>query len=95
MTIVIAGIPLANEVATDLVKLCELAGLAETADRLRDAIRFGLSVLPLEIAAREQILRALGECPPAFAELRDVLLREHEARVELGLCRLSRALTNP
>jgi hypothetical protein len=37
------------------------------------------------IEDRERILRALEECPDGLAELRGVLLKEHEARVRDGL----------
>jgi hypothetical protein len=42
-------------------------------------------VLALTIDDREAILRALDDPPDSLAELRGVLLREHEWRVREGL----------
>jgi hypothetical protein len=42
-------------------------------------------VLALSIGERESLLRVLEDCPDELAELRGVLLREHEWRVSEGL----------
>jgi hypothetical protein len=44
-----------------------------------------LAVIALSIANRERILRAVEDCPDGLAELRSVLLREHEWRMREGL----------
>jgi hypothetical protein len=43
------------------------------------------AVVALTIEGRERILRALDDCPEGLTELRGVLLREHEWRVQEGL----------
>ena len=61
----------------------ELDATAETLERGYDN---EVVVLALTIADREAILRALDDAgSEALAELRGVLLREHEGRVREGL----------
>jgi hypothetical protein len=43
------------------------------------------TAIALTILEREQILRALDDPPDGLADLRGVLLREHEWRVREGL----------
>ena len=69
----------------ELAQLLRAAGFAETAERLEDAYDLETMILALTIAEREQIIRALDEPPEGLAELRTVLLREHEGRVREGL----------
>jgi hypothetical protein len=53
---------------------------------LEKAIELGTVIVALSIEDRERILRALEDAPTdALAELRAVLLREHEWRVRDGL----------
>jgi len=72
------------------VDVLELAGLLRDADfenvaeRLEDAYDAERKVLALT-PEREAILRALDDPPEHLAELRAVLLREHEWRVRAGL----------
>jgi hypothetical protein len=55
-------------------------------DRCSRALELGTVVVGLSIPEREQILRALDDPPTdALAELRGVLLQEHEWRVREGL----------
>jgi hypothetical protein len=42
-------------------------------------------LIAFSIAEREEILAVLVECPAQLAELRAVLLQEHEWRVREGL----------
>jgi hypothetical protein len=49
------------------------------------ALLNGQTLVALEVDGRERILRALEECPDELADLRGVLLREHEWRVREGL----------
>ena len=65
----------------------ELAGLVDepTATVLRNAIERETVILALSIDDRECILHALDDPPDGLAELRGVLLREHEGRVREGL----------
>jgi hypothetical protein len=57
----------------------------DTAGRLEDAYDAKCRVLALTIPDREAIVRALEDCPDGLAELRSVLIREHEWRVREGL----------
>jgi hypothetical protein len=52
---------------------------------LEDAYDGERRVVALTIAEREPILRVLEDCPDGLAELRGVLLKEHEWRVREGL----------
>jgi hypothetical protein len=53
--------------------------------RLRNALEREAVGLALSIDDRERILRALDDPPDGLAELRGVLLREHEWRLRDGL----------
>ena len=77
----LAGIP----VSSDLVR--ELAGLVDepTATILGKAIERETLIVALSIEDRERILRALDDPPDGLAELRGVLLSEHEWRRREGL----------
>jgi hypothetical protein len=66
----------------------ELARLVAEPTRgvLEKALGFGTVVVALTIEDRERILRVLDDArTDALAELRGVLLREHEGRVREGL----------
>jgi hypothetical protein len=77
----LAGIP----VQAGLVReLADRVG-EPTATTLRQALEREQAVIALTIDEREQILRALEDCPPPLAELRGFLVCEHEWRVEQGL----------
>jgi hypothetical protein len=80
-SMMLAGIP----VVPDLVR--ELADLVDepTASVLERALETEVTVLALTIEDRERILRALDDPPDGLADLRGVLLREHEWRRRVGL----------
>lgn len=66
----------------------ELARLVDEPTRsvLEKALAFGTAVVALTIEDRERILSALDDAKTdALAELRSVLLQEHEWRVREGL----------
>ena len=70
--------------------MAELAHLVDEPTRrvLEKAIELGTVIVALSIEDRERILRALEDAPTdALAELRAVLLREHEWRVRVGLAK--------
>jgi hypothetical protein len=78
----LAGLRVPNE------DVRELAGLVDEPTRgiLEKALELGTLILALSIDDRERILRALDDpSTDALAELRGVLLREHEWRVRDGL----------
>jgi hypothetical protein len=65
----------------------ELAGLVDepTASLLTKALELKTVVRALTIEDRERILLALADPPDGLAELRGVLIAEHEGRVRQGL----------
>jgi hypothetical protein len=69
----------------ELTRLLRDDGFDDTAERLENAYDLETKVLALTIADRESILRALDAPPDGLAELRGVLLAEHEGRVREGL----------
>jgi hypothetical protein len=81
----LAGIPVRDADVLELARLLRDAGFDEVAERLETAYDREAKVLALTIADREAILRALDDPPDGLAELRGVLLREHEWRVRTGL----------
>ena len=56
-----------------------------TSTRLHRALGYGTRLLALEIHEREQILRALEDCPEPLTQLRATLLQEHTWRRREGL----------
>jgi len=77
----LAGIPVSPELVRELAVVVD----EPTAGVLERALRDEVKVLALTIEDREHILRALEDCPDGLAELRGVLVREHEWRVRDGL----------
>jgi len=61
-----------------LAGLLRAAGFDDVASTLTHALLIEMKIQALSIADREAILRALEDCPDGLAELRGVLLREHE-----------------
>jgi hypothetical protein len=60
-------------------------GFVATAERLEEAWRLETKVLALTIGEREDLLRSLKHARDGPAELRRVLAREREWRVQQGL----------
>ena len=60
------------------------AGFEDSGDALFDALDAGCDLVALSITDREAILRVLDDPPHGLAELRGVLLAEHEGRVRQG-----------
>ena len=82
----LAGVPMRNQDVLDLARLLRDARLDETADALIVALEAGQALIALSVQDREGVLRALGDPQTnSLAELRGVLLREHEWRVREGL----------
>jgi hypothetical protein len=82
----LAGIPIRDEDVFKLSGLLRTGGFEDVADKLTHALLIETKVLALSIVDRESILRALDETPTdGLAELRGVLVREHEWRVREGL----------
>jgi hypothetical protein len=81
----LAGIPVRDQDVLELARLLREAGFDEPAEKLERAWDVESKVLALTIEDRERILRVLDDPPEGLAELRGVLLREHEWRVREGL----------
>ena len=81
----LAGVPVGDQDVLDLARLLYDAGFDETAETLVVALEAKQVVVALTITDREAILHALEDPPAGLAELRGVLLREHEWRVREGL----------
>ncbi len=81
-----AGVLIPDADVLELARLLGTAGSADLAARLEDAWEVETKVIARTVPEREVILRALDEPPTdALAELRGVLLSEHEGRVREGL----------
>jgi hypothetical protein len=81
----LAGIPVRDADVLELARLLRDAGFDGTAERLESTYDREAKILALSIAEREEILRALDDPLDGLAELRGVLLDEHEGRVRQGL----------
>ena len=82
----LAGTSVPEHNVADLARLLFAAGLEETGDALLVALDAEQDIVALSIADREAILRVLDDPPTnGLAELRGVLLPEHEGRLRDGL----------
>jgi len=81
----LAGLNVPDSEVLELARFLGDAGLDHVAEKLEAAYERETTVLALTIEDREAILRALDDPPQGFADLRAVLLREHEWRVREGL----------
>jgi hypothetical protein len=81
----IVGVQVRDEDVLDLAWLLRNGGFDDTADALIVALEAEQALVALSIADREAMLRTLDDPPIGLAELRGVLLREHEWRVRQGL----------
>jgi hypothetical protein len=73
---------------TEMRKLSGLlrdSGFDDTAERLEDAYERRAAVVGLTIADREAVLETLVDPPAELAQLRWILLDEHEWRICQGL----------
>jgi hypothetical protein len=83
--VLLAGVAIQSDLVVELAEMLTHRGASETAATLLQADAEGHKDVPLTIAERETILRALDDPPAGLEELRAVLLREHTARVRDGL----------
>lgn len=81
----LAGISIRDRDVLDLARLLHDAGFDDTAEVLVVALEAEQELVALMIQDREAILRTLDDPPLGLAELRGVLLREHEWRCREGL----------
>ena len=82
----LAGVPIRDDDVRELERLLREGGYVDVAGKLDHALTMETRVLALTVVDRESMLRALDEpTTDALAELRGVLLSEHEWRVREGL----------
>jgi hypothetical protein len=81
----LAGTPVDNESALELAALLDVAGHEDVADAIATALEQQRFLMPLTVYDRGAILSVLDDPPEGLAELRGVLLREHEWRRREGL----------
>jgi hypothetical protein len=72
--VLLAGLEAPDTLVADLAGLLRARGLDEVADTLESALADGTTVVTLEPADRDAILRALEDCPYGLAELESVVL---------------------
>ena len=81
----LAGVPVPDRLVLTLVGKLRDAGFDDTAQRLETAQEYETKVLALDIPERDDILKALEDCPPGFGELRAVLLQQQAWRASEGI----------
>jgi hypothetical protein len=81
----LAGLTVPDRAVLELAGLVRDAGFDDVADKLETAYDRETIVLALTVPDREAIIRALDDPPDGLAELRGVLLAEHEGRMRQGL----------
>ena len=82
----LAGIPIPDDDVFKLAGVLRTGGFEDVADTPTGALLREAKLIALTVTDRESILWALDEPPPeGLAELRGVLLAEHEWRVREGL----------
>jgi hypothetical protein len=81
----LAGLPVPAEAVDELVDLVRAAGGDDLADRLERGVADEVKLLALTIDERAIILASLEDPPEGLAELRGVLMNEHEWRQREGL----------
>ncbi len=81
----LAGLPVPATATAELADMVRTAGADELADRLERALEDDVKLIALTIDERAVILAALEDPPQPLAELRAVLLGEHQWRQREGL----------
>ena len=81
----LAGVPVLVDAVAELADTVRTAGADELADRLEQALDDDVKLLALTIGARAIILATLEDPPDGLAQLRAVLLKEHQWRQRTGL----------
>ena len=81
----LAGLPVPNDAVRELAGIVWDFGAIELADRLERAVETEVKLLALTIDERALLLSALEDPPEELAELRAVLLADHQWRDAEGL----------
>ena len=81
----LAGVPVRADMVAEFADGVRVAGADDLADRLERAVSDEVELLGLTIEERTIILATLEDPPEELAQLRAVLLNEHEWRQWEGL----------
>jgi hypothetical protein len=81
----LAGVPVHAEAVAELADTVRTTGADDLADRLERALADEVKLLALTIDERALMLSALEDPPQELAELRAVLLADHQWRRVEGL----------
>ena len=81
----LAGLPVAAESVAELASMVRAEGGDDLADRLDRALAADVKLLALSINDRAIALAAIEDPPDGLAELRGVLMNEHQWRQREGL----------
>ncbi len=85
VSMMLAGTPVRDADVLELARLLREVAFEPVAEKLEKGYDAETKVLALTIEDRERILRVLDDPPAGLAELRGVLLVEHEWRRREGL----------
>ena len=80
----LAGVDVREGVLLELARRVRQAGFGDTADKLETGWREEDKMLALETCDRDALLHVLADGPDELAELRSVLLQEHERKLAGG-----------
>jgi delta 1-pyrroline-5-carboxylate dehydrogenase len=83
--VMLAGLPVPPDAVEELVGLVRAADADDLADRLERAVAEEVKLLALTLDERAVMLAALEDPPQQLAELRAVLLADHQWRRTEGL----------
>ena len=75
----LAGLPIPNDAVAELAAIVRDAGADDLADRLERALADEVKLLALTLDERALMLAALEDPPQELAELRAVLLADHQS----------------
>jgi hypothetical protein len=81
----LAGLPVPADAIQELASIVRAAGADELADRLEQAVADDVKLLALTLDERAVMLAALEDSPQELAELRAVLLADHQWRRTEGI----------
>jgi len=81
----LAGLPVPDDAIEELAALVRIAGAVELANRLEQALDDKVKLLALSLDDRALMLSAFEDPPQELAEVRAVLLADHQWRRSEGL----------
>ena len=81
----LAGLPVPEDGVDGLAEFVRAVGADDLAERLERAVADQVKLLALTLDERAIVLSALEDAPPELAELRAVLLADHQWRRAEGI----------